>query len=424
MAVADRLRSLWAFITVIPGPRMGFIRFIVVATIAAAVSVAASGCAAEDQAASAAGGASGRGGGGGRGGAGGVVPVTVAPVINKAMPIEISVIGTAEAFSNVGIRSQITGQLEKVNFTEGDDVQQGQVLFTLDRRPLELALREAQANLERDTARAENAALMTKRYEDLAKRGIAPREQLDTSRADLAALTATVSADKAALENASVQLDYATIKAPISGRTGALAVHEGNLVRANDQTPLVTINQIMPMSVSFAVPEARLSELKRYLAGGTLNVKATPPNDEGPAALGKIAFVDNAVDETTGTIRVKGTFPNTDRRLWPGQYVNVVVTLTTDPKAIVVPSIAVQNGQQGTYVFVVKQDQTVEMRPVTVQRVSASETVLAGGGVQPGDTVVTDGHLRLVPGSHISVKGDSNQQANQGPPQDDRKGAP
>jgi len=402
---------------------MGFIRFIVVATIAATVSVAASGCAAEDPAAGAAGGASGRGGGGGRGGAGGTVPVTVAPVVNKPMPIEISVIGTAEAFSNVGIRAQITGQLEKVNFTEGDDVQQGQVLFTLDRRPLELALREAQANLERDTARAENAALMTKRYEDLAKRGIAPREQLDTSRADLAALTATVSADKAAVENATVQLDYATIKAPISGRTGALAVHEGNLVRANDQTALVTINQIMPMSVSFAVPEARLSELKRYLAGGTLNVKATPPNDEGPAALGKIAFVDNAVDETTGTIRVKGTFPNTDRRLWPGQYVNVVVTLTTDPKAIVVPSVAVQNGQQGTYVFVVKQDQTVEMRPVTVQRVSASETVLAGG-VQPGDTVVTDGHLRLIPGSHISVKGDSNQQANQSEPQEDRKSAP
>ena len=422
MAVGDRLRSLWAFISVIPGPRMGFIRLIVVATLAAAVSVAAAGCAAEDPAASAASG-SGRGGASGRGGTGGTVPVTVAPVVNKAMPIEISVIGTAEAFSNVAIRSQITGQLEKVNFTEGDDVQQGQVLFTLDRRPLELALREAQANLDRDSAKAENAALMTKRYEDLAQRGIAPREQLDTSRSDLAALNATVSADRAALENATVQLDYATIKAPISGRTGALMVHEGNLVRANDTTALVTINQIMPMSVSFSVPESRLSELKRYLAGGSLVVKATPPNDEGPAAVGKIAFVDNAVDENSGTIRVKGTFPNTDRRLWPGQYVNVVVTLTTDPKAIVVPSVAVQNGQQGTFVFVVKPDQTVEMRPVTVQRVSLAETVLATGGVQPGDTVVTDGHLRLVPGSHISVKGDP-QQANQNQPPEDRKSAP
>ena len=400
---------------------MGFIRSIVFAT-AVAAAVGASGCAAEDQAAASA-------AADGRRGGGAPVPVTVAPVVTKPMPIEISVIGTAEPFSNVAIRSQITGQLEKVNFTEGDDVQQGQVLFTLDRRPLELALREAQANLERDTARAENAALMTKRYEDLAKRGIAPREQLDTSRADMNALNATVAADKAAVENATVQLDYATIKAPISGRTGALMVHEGNLVRANDQTPLVTINQIMPISVSFAVPEARLSELKRYLAGGALRVTASPPNDEGPSAVGRIAFVDNAVDENTGTIRVKGTFPNTDRRLWPGQFVNVVVTLTTDPKAIVVPSVAVQTGQQGTYVFVVKPDQTVEMHSVTVERVSGAETVLAEGA-QPGDTVVTDGHLRLVPGSRISVKGGgqqadrSDRQDEHDKQQDDRRVAP
>ncbi|HZM92144.1 MAG TPA: efflux RND transporter periplasmic adaptor subunit [Vicinamibacterales bacterium] len=393
---------------------MGFIRINWVSAAVVATSIAASGCADENQAAPAS-------GPGGRGG-GGAVPVTTAPVINKAMPIEISVIGTAEAFSNVAIRSQITGQLEKVNFTEGDEVQQGQVLFTLDRRPLELALREAQANLDRDSAKAENAALMNKRYEDLAKRGIAPREQVDTSRADMSALNATVSADKAAVESATVQLDYATIKAPISGRTGALMVHEGNLVRANDQTPLVTINQVMPMSVSFAIPEARLSELKRYMSGGSLRVTATPPNDEGPPAVGKIAFVDNAVDENTGTIRIKGTFPNSDRRLWPGQFVNVVVTLTTDPKAIVVPSVAVQSGQQGTYVFVVKADQTVEMRPVTVNRASASETVLADG-VQPGDTVVTDGHLRLVPGSRISVKNEG-QQADQSKPQVDRRGAP
>jgi multidrug efflux system membrane fusion protein len=402
---------------------MGFIRLILAATVTVLLSVGAAGCAAEDPAAAS--GGNGRGGGG----RGGAVPVTVAPVVNKSMPIEISVIGTAEPFSNVAIRSQITGQLEKVNFTEGDDVQQGQVLFTLDRRPLELALREAQANLERDMARAENAALMTKRYEDLAKRGIAPREQLDTSRADMNALNATVSADKAAVESATVQLDYATIKAPISGRTGALMVHEGNLVRANDQTPLVTINQIMPMSVAFAVPESRLAELKRYLAGGSLRVTASPPNDDGPAAVGRISFVDNAVDENTGTIRVKGTFPNTDRRLWPGQFVNVVVTLTTDPKAIVVPSVAVQTGQQGTFVFVVAPDQTVEMRPVTVARVSGGETVLASGGVAPGDTVVTDGHLRLVPGSRISVKGDG-QQAEGAKPQneqgkqDDRRVAP
>jgi multidrug efflux system membrane fusion protein len=389
---------------------MGFIRFVVLVTVVVTVSAGASGCATEDQPAALA------AGGGGRGG-GAPVPVTTSPVVQKQMPIEISVIGTAEPFSNVSIRSQITGQLEKVNFNEGDDVQQGQVLFTLDRRPLELALREAQANLERDTARAENAALMAKRYEDLAKRGIATREQVDTSRSDMSALNATVSADKAAVENATVQLDYATIKAPISGRTGALMVHEGNLVRANDTTPLVTINQILPISVTFAIPEARLSDLKRYMSGGTLRVTASPPNDEGAAAVGRIAFVDNAVDEQTGTIRIKGTFPNTDRRLWPGQFVNVVVTLTTDPKAIVVPSVSVQTGQQGTYVFIVKSDQTVEMRPVTVDRVSGSETVIATG-IQPGDMVVTDGHLRLVPGSRISVKGEG-QQADQSK-QDDK----
>jgi membrane fusion protein, multidrug efflux system len=176
----------------------------------------------------------------------------------------------------------------------------------------------------------------------------------------------------------------------------------------------------MPISVTFAIPEARLGELKRYMSVGSLKVTATPPNDEGPVATGRISFVDNAVDEQTGTIRIKGTFPNSDRRLWPGQFVNVVVTLTTDPKAIVVPAIAVQTGQQGTYVFVVKTDQTVEMRPVTVDRASGIETVIASG-VQPGDTVVTDGHLRLVPGSRISVKGDV--QADQ-TTQDDRRVAP
>ena len=201
-------------------------------------------------------------------------------------------------------------------------------------------------------------------------------------------------------------------------------VHEGNLVRANDTAALVTINQILPISVSFAVPQGRLSELKRYLSGGALRVTATPPNDPGPPAVGRISFVDNAVDEDSGTIRVKGVFPNTDRRLWPGQFVNVVITLTTDPNAIVVPSVAVQNGQQGQYVFLVKPDQTVEMRPLNVGRTSATETVVASG-VQPGDTVVTDGHLRLVPGSRISVKGAA-QQAEQRKedPETDQKAAP
>ena len=370
----------------------------------ALVQLIVAGCAGEEGAAASGAPGNGRGG---RGGAP-AVPVAVGTVVKKSMPIEISVIGAAEPFSSVAIRAQTTGQLTGVNFTEGDDVTAGQVLFTLDKRPLEAAMQQAQANLDRDLAQAANAAQQAKRFEELAQRGIAPREQVDTSKSTAAALNATVDADKAALENAKVQLQYTTITAPISGRTGALMVHEGNLVRANDQASLVVINQVSPISVTFAIPEARLPELKKYMSAGALRVTANPPNDDSPAAVGRIAFVDNSVDQTTGTIRVKGTFPNTDRRLWPGQYVNVIVTLTTDPNAIVVPSVAVQAGQQGPFVFVVNGQQTVDLRPVTVGRANATETVIESG-LKPGETVVTDGHLRLVPGSRITVKGQGDQ---------------
>jgi membrane fusion protein, multidrug efflux system len=367
----------------------------------ASILVVCSGCTGDEGAAASTAAAGGRGG---RGAGGPAVPVAVGTVLRKAMPIDISVIGAAEPFSSVAIRAQTTGQLISVNFTEGDDVKAGQVLFTLDRRPLEAALQQAQANLDRDMAQAANAAQQAKRYDELAQRGIATREQVDTSRTAVTALNATVDADKAAVENANVQLQYATITAPISGRTGVLMVHEGNLVRANDQTPLVVINQVAPISVSFAIPEARLPELKKYMAAGALRVTANPPNDDDAPAVGRISFVDNSVDQTTGTIRVKGTFPNTDRRLWPGQYVNVIVTLTMDPDAVVVPSVAVQAGQQGSYVFVVNSEQKVDLRPVTVKRTSATETVIESG-LKPGEIVVTDGHLRLVPGSRITIKG-------------------
>jgi multidrug efflux system membrane fusion protein len=330
------------------------------------------------------------------------VPVTTAAVVQKAMPVEIQVIGSAEPYSSVAIRSQITGQLLKVNFREGDIVQQGQVLFEIDRRPLEAALEQAQANLTRDMAQAANAVVQAERFQQLFEKGIAAREQSDTAKTSVAALNATVEADRAAVANAKIQLQYATIASPITGRTGALMVHQGNLVRANDTTPLVTINQVAPISVTFAIPEARLPDLRRYMAGGSLIVTATPQGSD-TAARGNIAFIDNAVDQETGTIRIKGTFPNTDGRLWPGQFVNVVVTLTTDPKAIVVPSAAVQAGQEGSYVFAVTPEQTVEMRPVTVTRTRGAESVIASG-VSPGDTVVTEGHLRLVPGGRISVK--------------------
>jgi len=343
------------------------------------------------------------GGRGGGPGAGAAVPVAVALVSEKAVPLELNVIGSVEPYSTVAVRAQITGSLNSVGFREGEDVRKGQVLFTLDRRPLEAALEQAKANLQRDTAQAANAKSQAQRYLDLAERGIATKEQVDTTRTAAAALEATLEADRATVENAEVQLQYATITAPIAGRTGALMVHEGNLVRANDATPLVVINQVAPIYVSFGIPEARLPELKQYMERGSVKVEALAPNDTGAPSVGRITFVDNSVDATTGTIKIKGTFSNDTRHLWPGQFVNVSVTLMTDPHAVVVPSEAVQTGQQGQYVFVVKPDKTVELRNVAVARTVDAESVIKQG-LKAGETVVTDGHLRLTPGSRISVK--------------------
>jgi multidrug efflux system membrane fusion protein len=336
------------------------------------------------------------------------VLVTVAPVVKKAMPLEIRVIGTAEAESTVAVRAQITGALTSVNFKEGDDVSDGQVLFTLDRRPLEATLLQVQANLARDSAQAEDARTQAGRYQTLAGRGLVSGQELQAKATAATALDATVEADRAGVENAQVQLEYATIKAPISGRTGALIVHPGNLVRANDASALVVINRIAPINVSFGIPEGQLPAFKRYLAERSLRVEANAPSETVPS-MGTIAFVDNAVDPTTGTIKIKGSFANEDRRLWPGQFVNVVVTLTTD-SVVVVPTAAIQAGQQGDFAFVVKDDQTVDLRQVTVERTSGAESVIRDG-LKPGETVITDGQLRLVAGSRIKVKPDSGQVA-------------
>jgi len=377
---------------------------LIVAGLAAACS---GGEAASEKAALPAGAGSGQGRGGrgaGGGGAGGDVPVTTATVEQTSVPVVIQGIGTVIAASTVAVHAQITGELTEVHFVEGQDVEKGQVLITLDKRPLEAALHQAEATLDRDKANLENARAVSDRQQDLLKRGIATREQAETARTAADALQATVAADRAAVDNAKVQLDYATIESPLTGRTGLLQVHPGNLVRAADTQPIVTINKITPVYVSFALPEAQLPALKRYMAQGRLPVTAQPPSDQsGPPSTGTITFIDNAVDVTTGTIKVKGTFPNEDRRLWPGQFVNVNVTLTSDPHAIVVPSMAVQTGQQGTYVFVVKSDKTVELRPVVVARANADRSVIQSG-LQPGETVVTDGQLRLVAGSKVSIK--------------------
>jgi len=341
------------------------------------------------------------------------VPVTAGVVVRKTMPMTIEAIGTAEPYSTVAVHSQITGELTSVHFTDGDDVDKGQLLFTLDRRPLEAALQQAQASLERDAAQLTNAAAQLQRYQDLSDRGIATREQLDQTRTNKATLEAAAAADQAAVENARVQLTYATISAPLAGRTGKLMIHAGNLVRANDTTPLVVINQVSPIYVSFAVAEGQLPLLKQYMARGVLTVEARSPTDAGSPSTGRVTFVDNAVDQSTGTITVRGTFDNADRRLWPGQFVNVVVTLDTDPNAIVIPATAVQEGQQGQFVFVIKADKTVEQRTITVVRNAGSDTIVSRG-LAPGETVVTDGQLRLAPGSHVVIRTNASENSGSG----------
>jgi multidrug efflux system membrane fusion protein len=284
------------------------------------------------------------------------------------------------------------------------------VLFNLDRRPLEATLRQSEANLQRDTAQAANAQVQAQRLEDLAQRGIVSRDQLDTSKAAAAALAGTIEADRAAVENARIQLQYATIAAPLSGRTGRLMVHEGSLIRANDTTPMVVINQLSPINVTFAVPEAQLSALKRYMQQGPVPVSVAPPSDAATTSNGRVTFIDNTVDATTGTIKVKGSFPNDQRLLWPGQFVNVVLTLSADKDAIVAPTAAIQTGQDGQYVFVVKKDQSAELRPVQIGRAFGTETIVTKG-LQPDDVVVTDGHLRLVPGAKVVVRNDAERAA-------------
>ncbi|HEV2494516.1 MAG TPA: efflux RND transporter periplasmic adaptor subunit [Terriglobia bacterium] len=330
------------------------------------------------------------------------VPVTVATANEKTVPVEVRVIGNVEAYSTVTIRSQLDGKIDSVHFQEGQETKAGDLLFTLDSRPYVARLQQAEANLARDIAQARNAAAQVDRYAKLFQAGIISKDQYDTFRTNSEALEASVKADQAAVESAKVDLSYCTIHAPIAGRTGNLMVHPGNEVKAND-TSLVVINQITPAYVDFSVPEQHLADVKRYMARGKVAVRATISQDPLHPEDGVLTFVNNTVDTTTGTILLKGTFANSDRRLWPGQFVNVVLTLTAQANAVVVPSQAVQSGQAGQYVFLVKSDMTVEMRPVSPGMVYSGETVIEKG-LAPGDKVVTDGQLRLFPGAKVQVK--------------------
>ncbi len=331
-----------------------------------------------------------------------VAPVTVAPVAQKTVPVELRAIGNVEAYSTVSVKSQVEGQLERVYFREGQDVKKGDLLFTIDSRPFEAALRQAEANLARDQAQEKNARAQADRSEKLFESGIVSKDQFDQVRTNFDALQAAVRADQAAVENAKIQLGYCSIRSPVEGRTGNLMVHEGNVVKAND-TALVVINQINPLYVDFSVPEQFLPEIKKYQTRGKLKVEAIMPNEEARPEQGVLTFVNNAVDSGTGTILLKGTFPNAEKRLWPGQFVNVVLVLTSLPNAVVVPSQAVQTGQQGQYAFVVKPDLTVDLRPVATGETIGGETVIEKG-LQPGEKVVTDGQLLLRPGAKVEVK--------------------
>ena len=336
-----------------------------------------------------------------------VVPVMVGKVSQKTVPIEVRVIGNGEAYSTVQVKSQVDGQVERVYFQEGQDVKKGELLFTIDRRPFEATLQQAQANLAKDAAQEKNAAAQAERNEQLFKDGIISKDQYDQFRTNADALKAAVRADQAAVENAKIQLGYCSVYSPLEGRTGTLLIHPGNVVKAND-TALVVVDQISPLYVDFSAPEQYLAEIRRFMAAGRLKVRASVPNDPLHPEDGFVSFVNNTVDANTGTILLKGTFANPERRLWPGQFVNVVLILTSRPNAVVAPSQAVQAGQQGQYAFVVKDDHTVDLRPVVSGLTIGGETVIERG-LQPGETVVTDGQLMLFPGARVEVKSELNR---------------
>lgn len=338
----------------------------------------------------------------GRGAGAGPVPVSVATVVEKPKAVIARAVGNVEASSTIEVRSQVTGELLAVSFSEGQDVTAGQELFTLDPRPFDAALKQAQAALQKDAATLKNAQADLERYTSLRKSGLVSQADYDARVATAGALDAAISADNAAVENAKLNLQYTHIKAAVSGRTGALLVHVGALVRSADTTPLVVINQVVPAYVSFALPASLLERIHAQQARAALQTEASAPGAAAPSP-GTVTFIDNSVDQATDTIRLKATFPNKDHRLWPGLFVDVSLRLSVEQHAIVIPDSAVQPGQKGNFVYVVKDDKSVEARPVTVGWLDQGDTVITSG-LKAGETVVTDGQLRLSPGARVTIK--------------------
>ena len=344
------------------------------------------------------------------------IPVDVAASAKKTLPLELAATGHVEASATVDIRSQVTGTLKTVHFREGDPVKAGTLLFTIDPRPFAANLAKAEADLARDRASLDNARRESGRYSQAAQKGYVSQEQADQSATQVATLIATVKADEAAMDNARLELDYCSIRAPFTGRTGELRIHQGNLIKENADTPMTTLKRIAPILASFAVPGHHLQDITRYQAAGKLKVLAfLQKQANAPPVAGELAFIDNTVDPTTGMLRLKASFANEDGRLWPGQLIEVHIELTQRPDCIVVPSQAVQIGQQGAYVYVVKADQTVSYRPVTAGMLYQGETVIESG-LAEGERVATDGHLQLTDGARVEVRAQNKEGNGPKPP--------
>jgi multidrug efflux system membrane fusion protein len=329
------------------------------------------------------------------------VPVLTGQVVEKSMPLRLHAIGNVETLASVAVKSRVDGQIVAARVRDGQDVIKGELLFQLDPKPYQAQLEQAQANLAHDQAQLEYLRGQEQRYQDLLKQNFVSKEGYAQVAANFHGAQASVSADEAAIQQARINLGYTTIRSPIKGRAGKVMLTEGNMVKANDTVAMVVINQIAPIYVAVAVPEQYLNEIRARQKEAPLRMQTEP--EKSKVASGKLAFVDNAVDVATGTIKLRGIFANEDRQLWPGQFVNAWVTLREEENALVVPTQALQTGPNGQYVYVVKADASAELRPVQVARTEGADTVLVGG-LKPGETVVVDGASRIVPGSKVSTK--------------------
>ena len=330
------------------------------------------------------------------------IPVSIATVERRDVPIYLTGLGTVQAFNAVTVKTRVDGELIKVAFTEGQDVKAGDLLAQIDPRPFQAAYDQAVAKKVQDEANLANAKLDLQRFSDLATRNFAPKQQVDTQRATVAQLAAQIQGDQAAIDSAKTQLDYTTITSPITGRTGIRLVDQGNIVHATDATGLVVVTQLQPISVVFTLPESELTAVQSALKAGPVRIFAMSRDDNRQLAEGALAVLDNQISQTTGTMRLKGTFPNQDRALWPGEFLNIRLLARTEPNVVTVPSGALQRGPDGYYAYVVKPEKTTETRPLKVGHVSGGVAIV-DDGLAAGEQVVTAGQYRLQPGARVEV---------------------